>query len=167
MRARRPPCEPVRAGVEVGGHLAQRLEYLGGEHDGGEARGEVQVAMDETHAHDDGHEGDGDARDELEDRPGEEGDPQGPQGGRVVRVRQHPDAPARSVLPPQRLQSGQTRQEVQDLAAETLHHGEPLLGVALRQSAHQPHEEGDQREREEEDEAGREVDGEDHRERHG
>ena len=137
--------DPVGRGVEVEPDLPQRLVDLGSDHDDQEGGRQVHVAEQQAESHLHGHDRDRQRCDELQDRPGQEGDPEGLHGGRVVGLAQRPHALGGAGLTAQGLQGGKPGEQVEHLPAQTLHGLQALLGVALGEPPDEDHEDGDER----------------------
>ena len=125
--------------------LAQWLVDLGRDHDDQEGGCQVHVPEQQAEAHLHGDDRHRQRRDELQDRTGQEGDPQGLHGGRVVGPAQCPNTPCRADLAAESLERGQSREQVEHLAAQSFHGREALLGMVLGQPADEDHENGDER----------------------
>ena len=123
----------------------QRLVHLRRDHDDQKGGGQVHMTEQQAEAHlhrDDRHRQRGD---ELQDRTGQEGDPEGVHGGGAVGPSQLADALRRPGLPAEGLEGRQPGEQVEHLTAQALHGLQTLLRVALGESSDEDHEDGDER----------------------
>ena len=154
----------VRARVELCGEIAERHVQLRREDEHGQRGLEADSALGEPHADHDGDERDAQGRRELEDRSRQE--------RRAKRLHRRPavlladlgDARrlrARAVERPQRRQPAH---DVEEMVGEQRQRLPALACAPLRIAADEPHEHGDEREREEHHACREEIDRRDERE---
>ncbi len=151
----------VRARVELRGQVAERQVELGHQYEHGERRLEADPALGEAYAHDHGDERDPERRGQLQDRAGEERDAQ--------RSHRRPAVLVAHLLDPRRLrmravERAERRQPANDVEEVVREHRErlpPLACAPLRVTADEPHEDGDERQREEHHARSERIDGRD------
>ena len=130
--------------MELKSHLSQRLVDLRGHHEHEQTGEQVHATGHQPEPDLDGDDRHRQGRDELQDRPRQEGDPQGRHGGAPVGAPQGPHPLGRLLLTPQGLEGGQSRDEVEHLVAQDLHGLQPLLGDGLSHPADKDHEDRDE-----------------------
>ena len=142
----------------LGRQVAKRQVELRREHEHREPRLQAEPALDEADADRHGHERDPEGGGELEHRAGEEGDAERPHRRAPVLVADLRDPLGLRRAPVERAQSGQSTDDVQEVRGEQPERLTPLRRAPLRVAADQPHEHGHEREREQHDPGGDEVD---------
>ena len=149
--------------------LPQREIELGGEHEHGQAGLQAEPAVYEPHADGNRNQGDAQGRGELEHRAREKGDPQGPHRRLPVMLtdpREHGGVLRPAVERPQRRQA---THDIQEVTREQPEREPSLTRAILGVPADQPHEDGDERQREQHQAGGQGIDRHDqaeHRQRH-
>ena len=156
---------PVGRGVELEAHLPQRLIDLRGHHEDEQAGEQIHASGHEPEPDLDGDDRHRQRRDELQDRPRQEGDPQGRHGGAPVGAAQGAHLLDRSPLAPEGLERGQARDEIEHLIAQDLHGLETLLGDGLSHPADEDHEDRNEGQGAHHGHRGRPVLGEEHQHR--
>ena len=143
--------------MELRADLAQGFENLGREHDDGEAMKQRNVAENEAHTDLDGDEGHRQRRQELEHAARQERDAKRGHCGLRIRGTQSVQVRARCLFAAEAAERGQARHEVEELGGQALHRRELVLRGCLRKTPDENHEDRDQRDNEEGDESGPEV----------
>ena len=147
--------------MELRGQVAERQVELGHQDEHGERRLEADPALGEAYAHDDGDERDPERRGQLQDRAGEERD--------AKRSHRRPAVLVAHLLDPRRLrmraveraERGQPANDVEEVVREHRERLPALACAPLRVTADEPHEDGDERQREEHHARSERVDGRD------
>ena len=150
--------EPVGARVVPGGEIPQRQVELRREHEHRQRGLEPDVAVDEAHAHRDRDERDAERRGELEHRPGEERDPERPHRGPPVVVAHLLDPLGLRLASVEGAQRRQAAHDVEEVRREQRQRLPALPRVPGRGAADQPHEDRDERQREQHDPGRERVD---------
>ena len=148
----------VRARVPLGREVPQRQIELGREHEHGQGRLEADVPLREPNPHDDGDERDPERRSELQDRAGQERDPQRPHRRPAVLVAHVRDAlrlNGSAVEGPERRQASH---DVEEVVREQRQRLPALTRLPSGLPAHQPHEDRDERKRQDHHAGGQRVD---------
>ena len=166
--ARRPLLEQVeeaaRDGEAVGARVVLRREVperqveLGREHEHRQARLEPEPALDQPDADDHGDEGDAEGRGQLEHGPREERDAERPHRRAAVAVTDLGDPLGLRLCPVERAERRQPADDVEEVGRETRQGLPALTRSPLGVPADQPHEDRDERQRQEHDTGGDRVD---------
>ncbi len=143
---------------------AQREVELGCEHQHRQRRLEPDVAVGEADTDHDGDERDPQGCCELEHRSGEERRAQRSHRGPAVLVADGDDPLRLCLTAVERPQRGEAADDVEEVVRKKAHRLPPLTGTALRVAADEPHEDRDQRERQDHHAGGDEIDRGDQRE---
>ena len=137
--------DPLGGRVEVHPHEAQRQVDLRGQHEHGQAGGQVHRPLDQAQADGDGDDRHGQRGQQLEDQRGQERDAQHAHRGRPVVLAHPPDGLGLGTGPVEHLQGGQALDHVEEVPREHAE-GVPLPGdPGLRVAADEHHEHRDQR----------------------
>ena len=148
----------VGARMPLGREVPDRQIELGSEHEHGQGRLEADVPFREPNAHDDGDERDPERRRELQDGAGQEREPQGPHRRRAVLVAHARDAlrlNGSAVEGPERRQASH---DVEEVVREQRQRLPALTRLPSGLPAHEPHEDRDERKRQDHHAGGQRVD---------
>lgn len=110
--------QPLGRRVVLRSDLADRQIRLRGQDQDHQAGVEVEFAVDEPHADRDGDEGNRQGRQQFQGERGQEGDPQGAQGGAAVVGGDRTDRFGLGLGPPEDLQGRQPGDDVQEVPGE-------------------------------------------------
>ena len=158
--------EAVRARVVLRRQVPERQVQLGRKHQHGQAGLEAEPALGEADADGHGDEGDPERGRELEHGAGEERDAERAHRRAPVLVADLLDPLGLRAAAVERAQGRQPADDVQEVRREQPERLAPLRRAPLRVAADQPHEHGHEREREQHDPGGEQVDRRDER-KHG
>ena len=144
--------------MEVGTELAEREVELGRQHQHRQARLEAEPPAHETHAHGDGDERHAQRRSELENRAGQESDPERLHRRAAMLLAHRLDVLTFGAAPVQQPQCGQAADDVQEVRREAAESDPALAGPRLGVTPDEPHEDGYERECHQHDERRGQVD---------
>ncbi len=157
---------PVGARVELRREIAEREVELGREHQDRQCRLEADPALDQPDPDYDCDEGDPERRGELEHRPGQERDAKRAHGRAPVLAADFTDPLGLRAATVERAQRRQPAHDVQEVRRQQRERLPALPSAMLRVPAQKPHEDGDERERDEHDPGGDRIDrGDEHENR--
>jgi len=149
--------EAIGGGVELGAHLAQRQECLGGKQQHEQAHRERQITLHESQSHRNGDQGNRETRRQFEHESAQKRDSKNLHRADAVVLGDSAQALALPVFATEDLQRAEAADQVKKPGAETLQ-GLPLLALhGLGQLADEDHEYRDQGKHDDDGDAARQV----------